>query len=149
MEVPRGTVMLRNPKARQDEALREFTFDAVYDWKYVNLLPHNNSNFRIAGILYSLKITPLLSYSERGKLFTFKMLYSLWIWNFDSTSLELETWQWKIFPICHARQTRNVCWYLSVSAALNSWTFMMRLLDLLWMLCWRDTMVRQNVGPYL
>ena len=39
MEVPRGTVMLRNPKARQDEALREFTFDAVYDWKYVNLLP--------------------------------------------------------------------------------------------------------------
>lgn len=33
MEVPRGTVMLRNPKARQDEALREFTFDAVYDWK--------------------------------------------------------------------------------------------------------------------
>ena len=33
MEVPRGTVILRNPKARQDEALREFTFDAVYDWK--------------------------------------------------------------------------------------------------------------------
>lgn len=49
----------------------------------------------------------------------------------------------------HARQTRNVCWYLSVSAALNRWTFMMRLLDLLWMLCWRDTMVKRNVGPYL
>lgn len=53
----------------------------------------------------------------------------------------------------HARQTRNVCWYLSVSAALNKWTFMMRLLDLLWMLCWRDTMVRRkfprNVEPYL
>ena len=49
----------------------------------------------------------------------------------------------------HARQTRDVCWYLSVSAALNRWTFMTRLLDLLWMLCWRDTMVKLNVGPYL
>ena len=42
-----------------------------------------------------------------------------------------------------------MCSGISVSAALNRWTFMMRLLDLLWMLCWRDTMVKRNVGPYL
>ena len=33
MDVQRGMVMLQNPKARRDETPREFTFDAVYDWK--------------------------------------------------------------------------------------------------------------------
>ena len=33
MDVSRGMIMLRNPKARSDELLREFTFDAIYDWK--------------------------------------------------------------------------------------------------------------------
>ena len=32
MDVKRGMVLLRNPN-RRDEAAREFTFDAVYDWK--------------------------------------------------------------------------------------------------------------------
>ena len=34
MEVKKGMVLIRNP-ARKEEAPREFTFDAVYDWKYV------------------------------------------------------------------------------------------------------------------
>lgn len=33
MDVNRGMVILKNPKARHDELKREFTFDAVYDWK--------------------------------------------------------------------------------------------------------------------
>ena len=33
MDVPRGVVALRNPKARHDDPKREFTFDAVYDTK--------------------------------------------------------------------------------------------------------------------
>lgn len=32
MDVKKGMVMLRNP-AKREEAPREFTFDAVYDWK--------------------------------------------------------------------------------------------------------------------
>ena len=33
IDVARGAIMLTNPKARPDEQKREFTFDAVYDWK--------------------------------------------------------------------------------------------------------------------
>ena len=33
MDVPRGMVIVTNPKARPDELNREFTYDAVYDWK--------------------------------------------------------------------------------------------------------------------
>ena len=33
MDVRRGMIMVTNPKARVDELKREFTFDAVYDWK--------------------------------------------------------------------------------------------------------------------
>jgi hypothetical protein len=33
MDVSRGMIMIKNPKARPDEQDREFTFDAVYDWK--------------------------------------------------------------------------------------------------------------------
>ena len=33
MDVPTGTVALHKPKAKPDEPPREFTFDAVYDWK--------------------------------------------------------------------------------------------------------------------
>lgn len=33
MDVSRGSVMIANPKARSDEVKRQFTFDAVYDWK--------------------------------------------------------------------------------------------------------------------
>ena len=32
MDVKRGMVLIRNPM-RKEEAPREFTFDAVYDWK--------------------------------------------------------------------------------------------------------------------
>ena len=34
MNVKKGNVMLRNP-SKKEEGPREFTFDAVYDWKYV------------------------------------------------------------------------------------------------------------------
>lgn len=37
MDVPRGMVILRNPNS-SDGNLRDFTFDAVYDWKSVKLL---------------------------------------------------------------------------------------------------------------
>ena len=95
MEVPRGTVMLRNPKARQDEALREFTFDAVYDWKYVNLLPQ-------------IHVTPPPSILVSGSsnfFLTVKGEYNSFNYilndiqfmdsncDFDSLSLELETCQ--------------------------------------------------------
>ena len=33
MDVSRGSVSLRNPKSEGPP--REFTFDSVYDWKYV------------------------------------------------------------------------------------------------------------------
>lgn len=33
MDVSRGMVVINNPKARKDELNRDFTFDAVYDWK--------------------------------------------------------------------------------------------------------------------
>lgn len=33
MNLSRGSVMISNPKPRPDEVKREFTFDAVYDWK--------------------------------------------------------------------------------------------------------------------
>ena len=33
MDVSRGAVMLSNPKASLAEPPREFSFDAVYDWK--------------------------------------------------------------------------------------------------------------------
>ena len=39
MDVPRGMVILRNPN-NNDGNLRDFTFDAVYDWKSVKLLNH-------------------------------------------------------------------------------------------------------------
>ncbi len=32
MDVKKGVVMLKNPQ-KKTEAPREFTFDAVYDWK--------------------------------------------------------------------------------------------------------------------
>ena len=37
MDVARGMVILRNPN-NNDGNLRDFTFDAVYDWKSVKLL---------------------------------------------------------------------------------------------------------------
>ena len=36
MDVARGMVILRNPNSN-DGNLRDFTFDAVYDWKSVKL----------------------------------------------------------------------------------------------------------------
>ena len=33
MHISRGVIVLINPKATANEAKREFTFDAVYDWK--------------------------------------------------------------------------------------------------------------------
>ncbi len=33
MSIPHGMVMVINPKGRPDELKREFTYDAVYDWK--------------------------------------------------------------------------------------------------------------------
>ena len=37
MDVARGMVILRNPNSSEGN-LRDFTFDAVYDWKFVKLL---------------------------------------------------------------------------------------------------------------
>lgn len=37
MAVPRGVVMVSKPKAKKDEAMREFTFDAVYDWNSMQM----------------------------------------------------------------------------------------------------------------
>ena len=33
MDIARGTVLLRNPKAQLTDPPREFTFDCVYNWK--------------------------------------------------------------------------------------------------------------------
>ena len=68
--------------------------------------------------------------------------------DFDSLSLELETCQIFFFSFSYFRfdfwamQDKIIMRVgISVSAALNRWTFMMRPSDLSWMLCWRDTMV--------
>lgn len=37
MDVARGMVILRNPNS-SDGNLRDFTFDAVYDWKSVKVI---------------------------------------------------------------------------------------------------------------
>ena len=37
MEVNKGVILIRNPKLGGSEAPRNFTFDAVYDWKYVQM----------------------------------------------------------------------------------------------------------------
>lgn len=44
MDVARGMVILRNPN-NNDGNLRDFTFDAVYDWKSVKLLNHLKFSF--------------------------------------------------------------------------------------------------------
>ena len=33
MDVPRGCIKITNPKTRHGEQPREFTYDAIYDWK--------------------------------------------------------------------------------------------------------------------
>lgn len=44
MDVARGMVILRNPNS-SDGNLRDFTFDAVYDWKFVMILKFYNYIF--------------------------------------------------------------------------------------------------------
>ena len=72
--------------------------------------------------------------------------------DFDYLSLELETWQiffffrflflfWFLGRVWAMQDKIIIRLGISVSSALNRWTFMMKPSDLSWMLCWRDTMV--------
>ena len=43
MDTKRGVIDIRNPKAQQNEVPKQFSFDAIYDWKYSLSVQHHSS----------------------------------------------------------------------------------------------------------
>ena len=63
MDTKRGVIDIRNPKAQQNEVPKQFSFDAIYDWKYSLSVQHHSSfHFKFTIVLTSNLFVSLVYY---------------------------------------------------------------------------------------